>query len=198
MWITQLWHASPSVQVIEKHMAFLKKLFILSSLHAFIHQVMKTLCLYTGNRLQESDEISCTFSYLKYILQKHTAMSVFFPQHYAGLDQFFTFGVLCCEYIQAFTCNTDEALMCTVHGSLFSYVQSSAKPLSGQVDNISSQCEAAPMAYIFTYQSPLSLPLRWPSLNIRRFLWVTYSTDKTWMYEGPREKKRPSQWDERP
>ena len=41
------------------------------------------------------------------------------------------------------------------------------------------------LAYISTqnYQSPLSSPLLWPSLNVRLLLRVIYRTDKTWMYQ---------------
>lgn len=46
------------------------------------------------------------------------------------------------------------------------------KPLSGQEDNISSECEGVPWSGIYiypAYQSPLSSPLLWPSLNV----WLT-------------------------
>lgn len=46
------------------------------------------------------------------------------------------------------------------------------KPLSGNEDNISSECKGVPWSGIYiypAYQSPLSSPLLWPSLNV----WLT-------------------------
>lgn len=52
------------------------------------------------------------------------------------------------------------------------------------------------------HQSPPSLLLLWPSLNVRLLFLVTYTGDKIWMHEGPREgkknKNRTSPWDEEP
>lgn len=49
------------------------------------------------------------------------------------------------------------------------------------------------------HQSPPSLLLLWPSLNVRLLLLVTYTGDKIWMHEGPREEgKKNRTWDEEP
>lgn len=77
---------------------------------------------------------------------------------------------------------THHASEGTLALSLSSRAQSLIKLLSGQEDNISSQCEQASWSGIYIYPaylSPLSSPLQWPSLNVRLTFYVIYSEDKT-------------------